>query len=296
MDKNIPSKLKRYLEFLGEYISEKGYQPSDREAARELDRDKSTIVSYKKKLEEMGLIKRTKQGRSIEILDNDYISKLAYARVSKSVIKGENTTISRQGVKLKGLKKTKFKPNSKEAILAQVLLTLYQIYDKLDVVGLEEMIPVPVELILQDEGYASRKDILQSGISGLLLMEDKVIVINSQDSLQRQRFTIAHEIGHIKLHSNKRKLGDIICASDTSQKETINREEWEADYFAANLLVPLDRLKEYVRSLNIKGEKKDVERLARMVSEKFNVSFSVAKTRLEKIGISNTKGEMIWTS
>lgn len=288
MKEDLPQKLKEYLQFLSECISERGFQPSDREAARALHKDKSTITSYKNQLEEMGLIRRIGH-RGIEILDNNYFSKLGYTRVSKSIIKGGNPPSAKQSVKVKNTKKSRSKQISKDAILARVLLTLHQTWDKLGVIGMAEMIPVQVEFILKEEGYSLKKDSLQTNISGLLVVEEKVVVVNSQESEQRQRFTIAHEIGHLKLHKNRQKIDDIVCNLNNFQKETLRQEEGEADYFAVNLLVPLDKLKEFLHSLNIsKEEGISLENLTKVVSEKFNVSLTVAKSRLEKINIYNS--------
>ena len=71
-------------------------------------------------------------------------------------------------------------------------------------------------------------------ISGVLVTIDEIptIGVNQDHPLVRQRFTVAHEIGHLMM--------DHVC-------EGINRKtvkETEAHQFAAELLVPLKFLKE----------------------------------------------------
>ncbi|MGL5796690.1 MAG: ImmA/IrrE family metallo-endopeptidase [Cetobacterium sp.] len=49
----------------------------------------------------------------------------------------------------------------------------------------------------------------------------------------RDRFTIAHEIGHVIMHTDK----IIVCRGDEIKK--YEYPEWQADHFAAELLVPV---------------------------------------------------------
>jgi Zn-dependent peptidase ImmA (M78 family) len=83
-------------------------------------------------------------------------------------------------------------------------------------------------------------------IAGMLDIENKTITVNKHDSLTRQSFTIAHELGHWLLH---------VKHGTMTEKEFLYRkplggpdDDWrekEANWFAANLLVPSEMLKEY---------------------------------------------------
>ncbi|MBL0725879.1 MAG: ImmA/IrrE family metallo-endopeptidase [Alphaproteobacteria bacterium] len=88
------------------------------------------------------------------------------------------------------------------------------------------------------------KGTLPNSISGLLDYENKRIIINKQDPIDKQNFTIAHEIGHFILHSKwvKSKNGNIILKLNSFND---NQQELEADTFAANLLVPCKMLSKY---------------------------------------------------
>ena len=55
------------------------------------------------------------------------------------------------------------------------------------------------------------------------------------DGPLRQNFTIAHELGHYILHSRSGSLAPMIAGRKGS-----NRVEWEANWFAASLLMPED--------------------------------------------------------
>jgi len=89
-------------------------------------------------------------------------------------------------------------------------------------------------------------------ISGFLFRDLRsktcVIGVNANHSLSRQRFTIAHELGHLVLHSFPSlhvdrtgygaRYGQLKLRSSLSS-EGIDPEEVEANYFAAELLMPL---------------------------------------------------------
>lgn len=52
----------------------------------------------------------------------------------------------------------------------------------------------------------------------------------------RDRFTIAHEIGHVIMHTDK----IIVCRGEEIKK--YEYPEWQADHFAAELLVPVSHI------------------------------------------------------
>ena len=72
------------------------------------------------------------------------------------------------------------------------------------------------------------------GYSTILLWRPYIFV-SSQSKLERQRFTAAHELGHILLGH----VGEWITADGIHIKGNRNRDiEWEANAFAAELLMP----------------------------------------------------------
>jgi IrrE N-terminal-like domain len=81
--------------------------------------------------------------------------------------------------------------------------------------------PVPICQIARGLGLEVESRFL-GGLSGRL--EDEVIVVNSDHSRGRQRFTIAHELGHYRLHTSHASGGGDI--------------ERQADAFAADLILP----------------------------------------------------------
>lgn len=72
------------------------------------------------------------------------------------------------------------------------------------------------------------------------------IAYNAKARPERQRFTIAHELGHFVLHRNKRLAFSCDQASVHLGLDTLAGIEREADEFASNLLMPGDVLREAI--------------------------------------------------
>ncbi|ANO50075.1 ImmA/IrrE family metallo-endopeptidase [Woeseia oceani] len=101
--------------------------------------------------------------------------------------------------------------------------------------------PVDVEALARTLGMSVNFEELDSDVSGLMLIEDGhvKVAINAAHHRHRQRFTLAHEIGHMLLHVT----GDRVFVdrrffrNEWSSKGEL-REEIEANAFAAALLMP----------------------------------------------------------
>jgi Zn-dependent peptidase ImmA (M78 family) len=103
--------------------------------------------------------------------------------------------------------------------------------------------PVDVERIAFGEGLRIVRKRLGE-IDGFV--EDDVLTVNADHARTRQRFTIAHELGHLALHADG----------------TDENSEREADQFASALLIPREMLRHAV------AESRDLDALRR----RFNVS------------------------
>lgn len=116
-------------------------------------------------------------------------------------------------------------------------------------------------------------------ISGYVHVVDGVpeMVINGFQPKLRQRFTIAHELGHVLLHwqwQPGKQLPDSLVEisyrkESYSSDNDIQREE-QADNFAAEFLAPLDDVVQFLRE--IKEDIPDKEVQISMISDKFNIS------------------------
>ena len=143
-------------------------------------------------------------------------------------------------------------------------------------------IPVPVEKIAENLGLTLRRA-PSDNFSGLLLRKDGLAVIglNSNESPARQRFSIAHELGHFFLHESK----DVFIDYRDNKKDIVRTpKEKEANMFAASLLMPKEKILADARKLfkNNAICEEDIEKLAK----KYEVSKGAMTYRLLNIGMS----------
>ncbi|WP_243757254.1 ImmA/IrrE family metallo-endopeptidase [Shewanella algae] len=140
-------------------------------------------------------------------------------------------------------------------------------------------LPVKVGSIAKELGVKVKVSTLQTGISGEIKKEDDLYVIrvNRHDTKERQRFTIAHEIGHFLLH--KELIGDGIVDDALYRSKLSDRLEAEANRFAADILMPWNIMKQKIDELNeLSGEP-----LYEELSSIFEVSTTAIKIRLGKL-------------
>ena len=127
-------------------------------------------------------------------------------------------------------------------------------------------------------------------ISGCLLRDregNAIIGINSAHHENRQRFTIAHEIGHYLLHSgeptyiDRNNLERINFRSSFSDA-TNPIEEIQANKFAAELLMPQEMLVEDIMNIENIEDTDFVDDLAK----KYRVSKQALTIRLTRLNLS----------
>lgn len=120
---------------------------------------------------------------------------------------------------------------------------------------------------------------LPSGISGEIRPDPETragfsIRVNKNDPARRQRFTVAHEIGHYLLHRNE--IGDGITDDVLYRSSLSDSREAQANRLAADLLMP-DRL---VALWKDKAAALGEEDVVSFLADKFNVSTAAMKIRL----------------
>lgn len=108
--------------------------------------------------------------------------------------------------------------------------------------------------------------------------KDFSIVIPAHTSELRDRFTIAHELGHFFLHYmlRRHKQGEFSAPMMALRKGS-DRIEWEANWFAAAFLMPAQEFSD---------EFKRVGGQAAVVASKFMVSPAAAKVRAAQLQIA----------
>ncbi|HEX2628143.1 MAG TPA: ImmA/IrrE family metallo-endopeptidase [Chitinophagaceae bacterium] len=132
-------------------------------------------------------------------------------------------------------------------------------------------------------------------VSGVLVLKNgqPTIGFNQLESRVRNRFTIAHELGHYILHGKQEMVSD---ASDLfvdkdfkvrfrGNQESSKSEEIEANKFAAYLLMPDHLLKQEIENLefSIEDESSIID-----LAKKFDVSSIAMSIRLGNFGLFNS--------
>lgn len=143
-----------------------------------------------------------------------------------------------------------------------------------------KILPVPVEEI------AGRYQIKISraphdAFSGLLIRKDghALIGVNSKEAPVRQRFTVAHELGHFFLHPEKDAFVDY---RDNKKGAMRTPREKQANMFAAALLMPRTLLLKDCRALSREGlAEDDIVALAR----RYQVSDEAMRFRLMNLNV-----------
>ena len=114
--------------------------------------------------------------------------------------------------------------------------------------------PIPIKKIVTEETplrivQAIFKD---NTISGFIDPCSNLIYVNKIEPYVRQRFTIAHELGHWMLHQSQAGLlEEVFYRKDSyTEENSLKIMEKEADDFAENLLVPLYMFEKF-RNLEI---------------------------------------------
>jgi Zn-dependent peptidase ImmA (M78 family) len=129
-----------------------------------------------------------------------------------------------------------------------------------------------------------RYPIGEDSIMGFALIRDsdRIIFSNSSIILSREIFTVAHEIGHQKLHLNENDK-TIIKDDDLNDRDEF---EVEANYFAACLLIPEDKINKYIRLVLKDKPKSEWDGLdIAKIQTTFNVSYDMILIRLKELGI-----------
>ncbi len=155
----------------------------------------------------------------------------------------------------------------------------------LEEAGIEEL-PVKVEEIAIRLGADIAYEAYVGDVSGMLYRRNgrALIGVNSTHAATRQRFTVAHEIGHLVLHKGRPMFIDSFVrinwrngASDT--------EEVQANGFAAELLMPRKFVDREVERAFSKRRNVTPQHLAAELAKTFGVSTEAMSYRLANLGI-----------
>lgn len=152
-----------------------------------------------------------------------------------------------------------------------------------------DTIPIPIIVIVREFGfiavYQRYKKREMSGIIGIDMElkdtfgSDKIISVSLDDSVGHQRFTLAHELKHYIFDFDRSRIAPYYEAYNTS---AVNDEkEKQANIFAANLLMPMEKFRmEYKKLENLS----EYERANKLMDE-FQVSPTAIRKRYVKASL-----------
>lgn len=143
-------------------------------------------------------------------------------------------------------------------------------------------VPVRVGELATELGLKVFKAVLPPKISGLIKPSENSlsgfeIHVNKYDSPERQRFTIAHEIGHFLLHSSL--IGAGIVDNIMYRSSLGSVYETEANKLAADIILPKESVTLALSEFHGQVDEDNLYELAQL----FKVSMPALKIRLQEV-------------
>ncbi len=139
-------------------------------------------------------------------------------------------------------------------------------------------VPVDIEGLADDLGVEVVFEDMEDEVSAMLLIEEGEAnaVINSEHHPNRQRFSLAHELGHFMLHVSDDNQLFVDRSFFRNQSSSIgeSQQEIEANAFAAALLMPRQLIDESLPADD------DIEIDVDDLAEEFEVSEHAMTIRL----------------
>ena len=149
---------------------------------------------------------------------------------------------------------------------------IFRLYQSIPVDVLNIAYKLGIEILYQDD--------LDSETSGYIRLDSNnkwIIGINNNHHTNRQRFTIAHEIGHFILHKQHIEANKIMEDTILFRNNETNQLEIAANRFASDLLMPEKEFRQKI----IEGVT-SIE----LLSQHFEVSSLAVRYRAKALGFS----------
>jgi hypothetical protein len=172
---------------------------------------------------------------------------------------------------------------SKVPDVQQSIIRNFQASPPVDVIGLARALGVNVFVSskLNEASGKLFRDTVNGGANGYS------ILVNVSDPVVRQRFTVAHELGHYLLHLDNMESGEITDDAFYRSGLGVFREA-EANRVAAEILMPLDRIQMDRAILSGNGQNPDD---AKILASQYGVSEMAMAIRVDQL----LKGQYVST-
>lgn len=139
------------------------------------------------------------------------------------------------------------------------------------------MVPLDVEDLAGKLDITIELESLKNDLSGILYKDDAdkwIIIVNQLHHENRQRYTIAHELGHYILHRHlQNRFEDEIFFRGGEP----SNEEYQANEFASCILIPEQKFRQLIKD--------GVNTIGTLASE-FQVSTIALRIRAKNLGMS----------
>jgi Zn-dependent peptidase ImmA (M78 family) len=154
--------------------------------------------------------------------------------------------------------------------------------------------PIDVEYVAEKIGAVVARNHFEGSESGFALRDGqrRIIGINTRTSRKRQRFTIAHEIGHLELHEGTPLIVDHNIRIDRRDEVSsigTDLQEIEANAFGAALLMPYELIVDHVNRFVSWTEESNPDfsrdQLIAQLARDFDVSTEAMGFRLINLGV-----------
>jgi Zn-dependent peptidase ImmA (M78 family) len=147
--------------------------------------------------------------------------------------------------------------------------------------------PVPVGKIAKELGIQIKLDKVDDDLSGFIVRDTgkrALIGANKSHHPNRQRFTIAHELGHYLLHAghtvhlDEGRVAFTVNLRNPESSKGEDNDEREANLFAAELLMPAKFLREDLEGIELDLLENDT--FLADLAKKYSVSLQALTFRL----------------
>ena len=154
--------------------------------------------------------------------------------------------------------------------------------------------PIDVDALARHEGLHVVYERFATDVSGTLVRERDgrvVLGVNTFHARSRQRFTVAHEIGHWRLHLQGKTSGIFVdrpaevLFRDRLSSQGVDKKEVEANSFAAALLMPASFVEAEARRQFKRDPRTSDDELVGALANRFDVSDQAMRYRLINLHI-----------
>jgi len=149
-------------------------------------------------------------------------------------------------------------------------------------------VPINVQAVAEKLGGIVSYESFDDDLSGVLVKDkDRIVIgVNSYHAKTRQRFTIAHECGHLVLkHQGEIFVDRTVMKRDGRSAQATDWQEIEANAFAAELLMPEDLILEAVHRRQQKNTEDRSTQFIDELAAEFQVSPQAMEYRLTNLGM-----------